>query len=932
MNIPTMHDHVGTNQKGHANFIPGDKIVIGAYREDKSDIVWGYGIPQWPIESTSTVTHFWNPDYGDNSKFDLGILGKYPNAYQKALKYIYGGWELKVYYPEVGIVEAYEAPSFLPQFYIDGHIYYKGYYTIDGQFVPRGYWSTVSQYFRDRTVWEILGRVAHLLGDMGVPAHALYDPHPLGDTYETSMKDLYDLWSYTDALEQGGFINVTTSDNPIKYLFYTTAQIAGFFPSTNKQGNKSWGSNDPFYLYPHLEEIMNNLGDPPTSINVVEIANTAYVYSIRSIACLLHWFAKEAGFLPDILVPGDYSTITEALNAASSGQTVGVNGSHNINSILIVNEGINLTLYPGTELRFASGTKLEVKNGGKLIAKGTSSDRITLRGTSSAPGSWSGIEISGGEGTKLEYVNIRHASHPVKIDNTSDVVINQGNITHYTNIGIIVTNASPVIKNTSFEGASGRYAVIYQQSQGGELSYSTIKNHDWGGIMIVGGAAPVIRNSTISDNNGNGLFLISNGSGRPHIINNHIYNNTGHGISLNNSAALVRLNTIENNTSGIHAVNVSEPSGGMYGDLYSHGFNIIRNNDTGIFSDASNPLFGWVWISEGTDYSFGSRNQILNNTVNAHAKNSGFIRAEGNYWGSVDPNLSFIIEEGALVYYNPWAQYPYQWPPQGGDGPGDPGDPGDPIPLVMYSSQAEKFYLQGEYDRAAESYAEMLEHAGDESLRIQALYGLYNITRRTGEARYGELIEKYESHKGTLGLLSRELSSYTAWIFGDAVSSVQKAEALRTESLPPSVDKRLLMHLWILEMSENGWNMESGKYGRKLVRLYGEDLDGSIAGLAEAGEEPMFAEVVEEFEFGLTNYPNPFNPATTIRYTLPSDGHIVLKIYDVLGREVATLVDEYRDAGSYNIQFDASQLPSGMYFSRIDFAGQSLVQRMLLVK
>lgn len=371
INIPIMHDHVGTNQKGHANFIPGDKIVIGAYREDKSDIVWGYGVPQWPIESSATVTHFWNPDYGDNSKFDLGILGKYPNAYQKALKYIYGGWELQVYYPEVGIVEAYEAPSFLPQFYKDGHIYYKGYYDIQGAFIPRGYWTTATQTLRDRTVWEILGRVAHLLGDMSVPAHALYDPHPWGDLYEDVMKDNYGLWSYTDALAQGGFINVTTSDNPIKYLFYTTAQIAGFFPSNNKQGNKSWGSNDPFYLYPHLEEIMNNLDDPPTSINVIEIANTAYVYSIRSIAGLLHWFAKEAGFLPYLTVPGDYFTIEAAVSAASSGQIVHVSsGNYTLTSNITIPSGVTLTLLTGANVNF-NGRYIDATNGVFNIQNGS---------------------------------------------------------------------------------------------------------------------------------------------------------------------------------------------------------------------------------------------------------------------------------------------------------------------------------------------------------------------------------------------------------------------------------------------------------------------------------------------------------------------------------------------------------------------------------
>ncbi|HSR16916.1 MAG TPA: T9SS type A sorting domain-containing protein [Ignavibacteriaceae bacterium] len=80
------------------------------------------------------------------------------------------------------------------------------------------------------------------------------------------------------------------------------------------------------------------------------------------------------------------------------------------------------------------------------------------------------------------------------------------------------------------------------------------------------------------------------------------------------------------------------------------------------------------------------------------------------------------------------------------------------------------------------------------------------------------------------------------------------------------------------------------------------------------------------------NYPNPFNPSTVISYRILKEGMVTLKIYDVLGREVMALADEYKSAGSYTVKFDASELAGGVYIYRIQAGAFNASKKMLLIK
>jgi hypothetical protein len=90
-------------------------------------------------------------------------------------------------------------------------------------------------------------------------------------------------------------------------------------------------------------------------------------------------------------------------------------------------------------------------------------------------------------------------------------------------------------------------------------------------------------------------------------------------------------------------------------------------------------------------------------------------------------------------------------------------------------------------------------------------------------------------------------------------------------------------------------------------------------------------EIPRKFEVE-QNYPNPFNPSTIIKYNLPSEGKVTVKIFDILGREVASLINEIQQAGSHSTVFDASKLSSGVYIYRVEFNNKSFSKKMLLLK
>ena len=121
-------------------------------------------------------------------------------------------------------------------------------------------------------------------------------------------------------------------------------------------------------------------------------------------------------------------------------------------------------------------------------------------------------------------------------------------------------------------------------------------------------------------------------------------------------------------------------------------------------------------------------------------------------------------------------------------------------------------------------------------------------------------------------------------------------------------------------------NLQSGKYKYRLKQT---DFNGNF----------KYYELSNEVSIGVPdkfylsqNYPNPFNPVTNLEFGISESGFVTLKVYDVLGNEVAVLVDENKAPGYYNIQFDGKNLSSGIYYYRLESSGFVQTKRMMLLK
>jgi len=114
-------------------------------------------------------------------------------------------------------------------------------------------------------------------------------------------------------------------------------------------------------------------------------------------------------------------------------------------------------------------------------------------------------------------------------------------------------------------------------------------------------------------------------------------------------------------------------------------------------------------------------------------------------------------------------------------------------------------------------------------------------------------------------------------------------------------------------------------YNSYIMQTSKESVNNFPTGITNQTKEPLKYNLAQ-------NYPNPFNPVTNIHFSVPKDGNVTLKVYDVLGNEVTTFSDGFMKAGEYNAEFDGSKLSSGVYFYKLIAGDFSSTKKMILTK
>ena len=221
-------------------------------------------------------------------------------------------------------------------------------------------------------------------------------------------------------------------------------------------------------------------------------------------------------------------------------------------------------------------------------------------------------------------------------------------------------------------------------------------------------------------------------------------------------------------------------------------------------------------------------------------------------------------------------------------------------------------------------------------LAFIALYYYYNMIKDEGSKKM--ILLESTNEEQSLSSLAMYFKARDYKERGDYKSAIEELEKVVNKRHSSDIMPYVYYDLGTLYYYNLDDKGKGEKYYRELAEKYPEEAITktvlSITKLQQQCPEPPTAKeetTVTETKL-FANYPNPFNPSTVIKYQLSEASQVSLKVYDVMGREVATLVNSFQNKGSYDINFNANGLSSGIYFYKLNVNGKQHINKMLLMK
>jgi hypothetical protein len=497
--------------------------------------------------------------------------------------------------------------------------------------------------------------------------------------------------------------------------------------------------------------------------------------------------------------------------------------------------------------------------------------------------------------------------------------------------GNLVANGSSSSTPITFDfispNSTTQNGIKYNSSSSGSLSYCKILNAYNG--VYENSVSVNITNSAISYCT-YGIYLYSSS---PTINSCNIHDN-GTNIYLISSTPTIRNNYITNGSIGLNCSTSSFP-------ILTSGYNNISNNTTGIFcSNNASPNIG--------NSTVDGNNNLTNTNQNVYNMSTSGVYAVKNWWGTTNTSNLLISGTGSVVYAPICTvSVSTTTPPLSKTSSELYVTQGNDIPLLPILNQAMQYIASNNPNLAKTICQTLINTFPDYTVSFNALNLLKDIyvasNKDSAKSVFQSLFNNNTKKKlyAMAGLILSDL---------DKDNKLQHLNDVIDKYAQDSVVELALFDKFVYYYFDKNDKVNacamstqldnSFPLGVEAIEAHQILCDTAYLKMDLTKQQTLQQSTVQQTptEYALSNnYPNPFNPTTVIEYQLPKNGFVSLKVYDILGRVVRTLVNESKTSGTYSVSFDASKLASGVYIYqlRVNAGGTNnivLTKKMQLLK